>query len=202
MKTNELNEKLRAALTEIWKRSPKMVDYDMKSTTAACELSNGMILTTNKQPIEKRFCFGYSDCGQGPDFSEAIRAEQNAKSEEYFVRENLRRFTDRLNLFDDRNVYPVLRLKYYEQNETNPLRELSFVSLSDLLGRMEYDEYKPGATVTDAWGNYNYIPTTDDMKRIRTMYEEAKAAHEKKVRSYLKRYGTTKVRTWTYWLDE
>ncbi len=202
MKQNELNEKLRAALTTIWRGNQHMVDYDMKSTAAACELSNGMILTTNKQPIEKRFCFGYSDCGQGPEFSEAIRAERNAKSEEYFIQKNLQRFNDRLNLFEDKDVYPALRLKYYEQNETNPLRELVFFTLSDLFSRMEYDEYKPGAIVTDLWGNYCYIPTADDMKRIRAMYEEARTAHEKKVRSYLKRYGTTKVRTRTYWLDE
>ena len=202
MKTNELNEKLRAAFGDVWKKSPKMVEYNMNDTAAACQLSNGMILTTDKQRIEKNFCFGYSTCGQGPEHDEASEAADEARNAEYFYRKNMKWYENRLEQIDGQEYYPLLYPKYYSQSETNPLREVCFVRLWDLLDRINYDEMKPGATLTDKRGDIVYIPTQDDMNRIRAMYTEASLKHEKKVRAYLKRYGVSKVRTWTFWLDE
>lgn len=203
MKTNEMTETLRACFADIWKNNGKMVDYNMRDIAAACKLSNGMILTDNKQRIEKNFCFGWSSCGQGPEFSEACRAERNATNGDgYFIRENMRWYEDRLRDLSSPEWYPLLVTAYYGQNETNPLRAICFRRLSELLTTNEFDDLKPGAMVKDDRGNPAYYPTADDIERIRAMYEEAKEKHEKKVRAYLKRYGTSKVRTWTYWLDD
>lgn len=203
MKTNELTETLRACFADIWKNNGKMVDYNMRDIAAACQLSNGMILTADKQRIEKNFCFGWSSCGEGPEFSEACRAERNATNgNSYFIRENMKWYEDRLRMLDECGWYPLLVLHYYGQNETNPLRAICFRRLSELLTTNEFDDLKPGAMVKDDRGNPAYYPTADDIEQIRAMYEEAKEKHEKKVRAYLKRYGTSKVRTWTYWLDD
>lgn len=201
MKQTELREKLYTAYKQVWGYDYKMIDYCMKTAASACELSNGMLLTVDAKRVRKDFCFGYSDCGQGPDYSEAIRAERNGKSEEYFIRENMRTYDEAIETIERKELLPFL-MRGNTAEKSCPLRYLTWQRLTDALSLFEYDEMKPGATIKDKWGKEYYIPTEDDMNRIRTMYEEAKAAHEKKVRSYLKRYGTTKVRTWTYWLDE
>ena len=36
----------------------------------------------------------------------------------------------------------------------------------------------------------------------RALTKEEREKFEKRLRTYLKRYGTSKLRTWTYWLDE
>ena len=50
-------------------------------------------------------------------------------------------------------------------------------------------------------GCAGHIATQEEIDAILTAYKEAAADHEKKVRSYLKRYGTSKVNAWTYWRD-
>ena len=50
-------------------------------------------------------------------------------------------------------------------------------------------------------GCEGHLATVEEIELILQAYKEAAADHEKKVRSYLKRYGTSKVNAWTYWRD-
>ena len=39
------------------------------------------------------------------------------------------------------------------------------------------------------------------MGLVKSAYESAMQRQDKKVRAYLKRYGLTKIRAWSYWRD-
>ena len=47
-----------------------------------------------------------------------------------------------------------------------------------------------------------YIPTKEELLAIIGAYEAAMREHENKVDNYIKRYGTSKVVSWSYWRDE
>ena len=45
------------------------------------------------------------------------------------------------------------------------------------------------------------VAAVEELAIIRAAVQSAATAHEKRVETYLKRYGTSKVHTWTYWRD-
>ena len=47
----------------------------------------------------------------------------------------------------------------------------------------------------------DYVPNDEEREIIAYGYAIAKQLHYKKVMAYLKRYGLSKVDTWTYWQD-
>lgn len=200
-----LAEKIHKAHVSVWGNDAHMIEWLDKNIIASVELENGMILTESKRKIETEFCFGYSSCGQGPEYAEAAREERKAsESETYFLNENLRIYTDELSKIGDPEWWPVLRPTYADKDPDNTLWTLEWYRLYDLINYYGYEAEQPGyrTTLEDNYRREIYIPTKDDLGRIRGMIEEAKAKHEKRCNAYLKRYGLSKIRTWTYWLDD
>lgn len=82
MKQTALNkptkERLTAAFAHAWDKDKGMIEYRVKKTDTAVILSDGAIFTIDKENIDTRFCFGYSTCGQGPEFDNAARMERHA----------------------------------------------------------------------------------------------------------------------------
>ena len=204
MKT-DLKERIHNALVDAWGNDQEMVKYCEGKIASAVQLENGMILYEEKQKIETDFCFGWSSCGQGPEYSEAMKSERNARSkEDYFIRENMRVYDEEItHLTKDDGWYPIIRTAYGSQSEKNPLRILQWHRLSFIVDHYGKEALQPGyRTTTSGEWNDLYIPTEEDLKQILTMEQEARAQHEKKVKAYLKRYGLSKLHTWTYWIDD
>ena len=44
--------------------------------------------------------------------------------------------------------------------------------------------------------------TEEDFQKCYTAQKQEYEKFEKRLKSYLKRYGTEKLKTWTYWADE
>ena len=198
-KDSALWVKYRAYLDTVWR--PDMADYCYKKCAELVELFNGMIVEIEKQGIETRFCFGYSDW-YGPTDDEAYEmARHAAKSEEYFVQENMREFNRVLENLNKhgRECFVVLFCNH------PPVVGMGFKRISDVLeavGGSAYLEDLKGRTIDVGRDGKWYICTDKDVEALKAGYERAAAAHEKKCRAYLKRYGMSKVRTWTYWRDE
>ena len=51
-------------------------------------------------------------------------------------------------------------------------------------------------------GRKAYILTDEERAELIREYKKAMQAHEKRVNAYLKRYGISKIKVWTYWIDE
>lgn len=198
---------LRRQFEKAWD-SPKMVDYCVKQVAAVATLPSGEIITIDRQSIETRFCFGES----GYDYDEAASMAQHARtSEDYFKRENMRYFAELLQSIDeaaDNDGYsPRLVIytggAYTGQAADCALRNFGFAKLCDVIeacGGSCHLEELPGRELVIR-GQACRIATTEELSIIRAAVQSAAAAHEKRVETYLKRYGTSKVTAWTYWRD-
>ena len=150
-------------------------------------LSDGRILNIAKPSIETRFCFGE----RGYDSDDAARMAAHARTnEEYFRSENLKRYKDMID-----TLSRTYRDGYHGNEE---------VWVSEAYGG------RPGivsVNVGDTWCYWERkgerVPTVseEDRERILEGYRKAYAAFEKRINTYLKRYGLSKVHSWTYWLD-
>lgn len=155
--------------------SESMQKYEYKKYSNICTFDNGLYIVFDKPDIETSFCFDDSF-----DYDGALAMANHAsKSEEYFIKENMQQFDDMINgvLRDD----VVLNKKYYSQP-----------SECDLCGWRCYDTYE---VPQDAL----YILTAADKEKMIAVIEEEKLKFKKRLDTYLKRYGMSKIKTWTYW---
>lgn len=196
---------LRAEFAKAW-NSPKMIDYCTNKVAAVATLPNGEMIVVDKQKIVTSFCFGES----GYDYDEAAEMAQHAReSADYFKRENMKEFESWINdLIDVSNGLSNYRLTisdkaYTGQSDACKLRNIQFFRLSTIIDACggSADLYElPGKEIYIS-GQHCRIATPKELDIIIDAYQTAAKAHEKKVDSYLKRYGTSKVHSWTYWRD-
>jgi hypothetical protein len=146
----------------------------------------------------------------GYDYNEAASMAYHAKtSAEYFKRENMayfKRWLDELEDAKNENsnyrlvIYPT---QYSGQSEDCNLRGFGFVKTSDVIdacGGSCYLSELPGKELTVNFRACR-VATFAEIDAITEAFKTAAATHEKKVDNYLKRYGMSKVDTWTYWRD-
>ena len=195
-------ELLHSEYAKVWHKDTKMTDYCTNKAAETVELPTGELLIVEKQHIEKRFCFGES----GYDYEDAVKAAAHARtSAAYFKRENMKHFEELLNLFNNDNYMTIIYTgpAYYSQDADCRLRHWGYARLTDILdacgGSARIAEL-PGRELEISCQSCR-IATAEEVAAIRDAVVTAAKAHEKKVDSYLKRYGTSQVRAWTYWLD-
>ena len=179
---NEARQKYITQLKLRYPNSPKMVDYCDKRAYVVVELDDGEILPIAKAQIKKDFCFGES----GYDYQEKIEmAERARKSVDYFV---------------ERNLEEVRKtILYLRDPETKVL-----------VGKAYDGESQIAHMCITTWGNlmnypwmYRGMREASDGERLKLInaYGFVKYDLETRVKAYLKRYGLSKVRAWTFWLD-
>ena len=178
----------------VWGKDSKMVDYCVSKVSDIVYLPTG-IFVINKPTIKTDFCFGYHDytTEEGMNGWDGYngaqeRADKAEKDTEYFIRENISRSNiDKwIEALSDKYRPLYLRTKYSRQ--TNDCKLLD---------------------ITDYW-NSQRIPASPDGRPLTTEeraliikgFESAKEKFVKRLNAYLKRYGLSKVNTWTYWIDE
>ena len=203
--TKEAKAMLRAEYEKVWD-SEKMVNYCVNKNASYAELTDGRIITVEKRKIETRFCFGES----GYDYDDAARMAQHARtSEEYFKRRNMEDFVDIVKTLteelnnDGHYVLVIYANAYYSQTEDCRLASCGhcrFWEVIDACGGSVKLEELPDKVIS-IHGRECRVASKEDIRRILEAYKEATKAHEKKVDAYLKRYGTSKVYSWTYWRD-
>ena len=198
-------EALRAEYAKAWS-SKSMIDYCTKKVLNIAELADGIIITIDKQPIETQFCFGES----GYDYNEAVASAAHARtSTDYLKKENMKRFESQIAELDKvkaENHYYLVAYKkeYIGQSDDCKLGYVRIKHASDIL-----EDVNNGESLADVYGKFiksrdgaEYrILTPEEVEVVRSAYEAARSAHEKKVDAYIKRYGTSKVHAWTYWRD-
>ena len=193
------------ALAEVWDNDKNMIDHCMYKTAELVRLDNGFIIDIEKHRIETDFCFGYTlSHYDSEDYDRANRMVEHAMSSaDYFKAKNMEPFAAMLAEFDDDQKILVFRRHYYGQSAENPLYMAQFVKPWEILtalGGSAHMDALPGSTI-EMNGQPVYIGTEADKAALRAGYERAMKAHEKKVDAYLKRYGTSKVHAWSYWVD-
>ena len=200
----ELSDIYRGALSHyVWKKDPKMVKYCVDKTAWYIELSNGLVIPIDKKSVETRFCFGYSTCGQGAEYDDAMESASFArKSVTHFIRENMAYYDDLIAWLSDENKRhtspPFLRVKYWSLEQNSIFRS---ITSPYNYGDAEKYWYKQGEWVENG-DNDDYVPAFEELDLIIDGLKIARQMHMKKVMAYLKRYGLSKIDVWTYWVDE
>lgn len=187
--------------------SEKMVSFCVNRILNTVTLDDGTILTIEKQHIKTDFCFGES----GFDAEEAAHMAAHARtSADYFKKENLSYFDEWLyNIEKIQNNDSMLLLTYSRTHYTKQPADCKIgyfalrywhQVLNDLGGSANLDKIA-GQEVHSRYDGDYFVMTPAQIDKLKKAFEEARKAHEKKVDAYIKRYGTSKVHSWTYWRD-
>lgn len=172
-------------LKTIW--NDKMVQWELKEFSNAVQFEDGKYLVFNKPSIETHFCFGYGYCGVSTeeDYQGAASAEKHARTnEEYFIDENLKNLNILKNTFLDSSNIIEIAPKYYRQGEN--------CNLVSYRVRSAWDTCKE-STIRE-------LTAVERIAVVQVIDEEI-AKFTKRLNSYLKRYGLSKLHTWTYLVD-
>jgi len=190
---------------KVWPDDKSMLDYCRKEFSGAVRLQNGGILYFEKPSIKTEFCFGYSTCGQGAEYDEANNAARSARTEGYFLHANLDEMDERIRALELNCCYPEGEWNGTYDNLTWYIQRKSYCSQKEELNLFEFRAWREYDVENEPWrytpGSYEKMSDADRMTILGGMKRE-REKFEKRLRAYLKRYGTTKLRTWTYWLDE
>lgn len=175
------SELLTSYLNEVRKvySSESSVEYHRKNVSGLCQLSNGMIYEYMKPNIKTSFCFGHGFCGVSTKEDEDFANSQyhNAKTNpEYFINANLREIDGEIErLKSDKPLW----IGHQQGNH-----------IAYLISRPEFAE------------NNDCQPLSDrDRQSLIELHEEEKEKFKKRLNTYLKKYGLSKLDVWTYLCD-
>ena len=198
---------LRQEYEKVWHEDTGMINHCMKKAAEYVILPDGSIIVIQKQGIEKSFCFGES----GYDAEAAAAAAAHARtSEDYFRQENMKCFKGWIqDITESMNRQGPYRLiiftggAYTGQDADCRLRTIGFARLYELIeacGNFCRLEELPGRELI-LKGQSCRVATKYEHALLLNGFRRAAKAHEKKINTYLKRYGLSKVSSWTYWRD-
>lgn len=181
---------------EVWPNSPDMQAYARRKVGYIVELDNGDIYEIEKPRIEKDFCFGYGYCGISTQEEYEAAASMSDKAEtdqNYFLRENLRGIDEWIADLESPDVYAYKFVHYTGQPEGSKLKGIRLVGYLS-----QTPEYSP-----HMYHNLKDLAelTQEERKALADGYREVRKAFEKRLNTYLKKYGLSKVRSWTYLSD-
>ena len=184
-KEKELKQRyIDIVMEESWKNDSSMRKYYEKKIDRVVETEKGYLIAINKENIEKDFCFGYRlSSHDTEEYDKAQDAAYTAsQSTEYFIEKNLSKFDSIFESLNELDVYT--RVQYNNAPNNSIIRSLEYCRYYDRIG--------------EDWEKIS----DSDRQNIIAAYTESKKDFEKRLQSYLKRYGMSKVNTWTYWMDE
>lgn len=172
---------------KIWGHDTNMIDYCMKKTACMLELEGGYIFTLDKPSIKTDFRFGYGQNGISTeaDYRDAAKSAKNAQEKDCFFAANMENAFSEIEKIMEEDVF--IRIKYYRQKNDSV-----FVTLHP----ESYFSYFPGekeqiiSKISDA-----------DKQKIRKEIELQKVKFTKRLETYWKRYGSSKLTTRTYLVD-
>lgn len=183
MLTKQEKEKLTAAERAEWK-DESMVKHCTGRAMLLFEV-RGKLVPIEKTTIATRFCFGYSDYVPG-DFDDANRMAVHASSSEgYFIRKNHEAavYARTIGKLNDKRYFAYAMPTY-----GNPESVYSIC-------------FQPRWDTKDLPENA-FILTDEEIQTYKRKLADACKLHHKKIIAYLKRYGLTKMESWSYWRDE
>lgn len=183
--TKQDKELVREQYAKVWHRrdgsvDEKMVDYCTKKTSGYVMIDGHMVIF-DKPSIKTDFWFGEHTW----DYDEVCdRADAASKSEAYFMARNLEDFNWRLEkLYDDAWTVYICPRGYCSQDPDCILGCVEFVRD----GSPRNSEAR--------------VATRRERAEYAAFIEEEKAKFEKRLRTYLKRYGLSKCHYGVYWAD-
>lgn len=167
-------------MNRLSEKNDRMRRYNEKEIGALVRLTDGRIVCVKKPRIKTEFCFGES----GYDADDAARMADIARTREsFFLRENLEELEC---------IISVLARTKKEDNGYDD--RVVWVTNAPWLGEgiaTHYiDKNRDAEEVSE-----------EDRERLLEGYRKVHADFSKRLNTYLKKYGLSKVISWTYWRD-
>ena len=170
--------------------------------------SDGAIFEIRKPSIHTRFCCGENERGQGGDGYGTMKFAreylEDKRTEGGFKRENMEKFDNgwietvgrlatikRRTRRDYRHVY-YLRPAYQTQRDDPRVLSLD-APCSFGYYSLHPEEYRRPTNSRDL--------NAEDVRLIRAGYAKVRRDFRKRLNAYWKRFGASKIRTWTYWTE-
>lgn len=176
---NEVNEKL-------WADSKKMQDFIAKECSDVFKTEAGYLIVFDKPRIKKDFCFGHGQNGISTQEEVEIACHNAAyarTNENYFLEENLEQFEEWLKMLDgDEKLYLVPQ--HYKPTKVACIRSEYYFQ------RYEWERKKILEELSQS-----------DIEKLKQVIISEKEKFTKRLNSYLKRYGLSKIHSWTYLVD-
>lgn len=200
-----------AEMEKVWGGDAGMMKHVAGEFSGAVLLSGGRLLVFKKPRIQTEFCFGYSLSATSTEsFDEANEMARHAgESEDYFLAQNLADFDkeiEDLENLDGRHALLHRKCYWGQKSPLNlweytvgnaPLEWFKESPTQDMDGLTRYvNQYHAGRFYYDLEELGD-----DDRAAILNGLKVERAKFEKRLRAYLKRYGTSKLKTWSYWQD-
>ena len=176
---------------KVWHEDESMINYCIKRASAFMVFDDATVVILDKPSIETEFCYGYGLQIQ-TDYDEAHdMADYAANSVEYFINRNLES-TDAYNVMHNiEEMFPFepwLDKQHYISQDADCK-----------LGEVRWEHWhKRDWCKRQGWRRL----TDDELHVLYRICFEEQMKFCKRLKTYLKRYGLSKVRTWTYWADE
>lgn len=207
MLTNkQTKEMLRNEYAKEWD-TERMISY-CTNKAAAVALLGDSILPIDKKSIKKHFCFGEDG---GESYDAALSMARTARtSADYFKRENMQEhiewieaLQEQLDFCNNSEKMPPdwwYLIGHHKKSKIAYIYTAKLTDIINALGGSCFVRDLPGTKI-DFWGATYTIPGAGDLEKIIEAYKEAAAQHEKRVNTYLKKYGLEYVHSWTYWIN-
>lgn len=183
----------------IFGTNERMNNYLRGSIARLVELDGGELLEIEKPNIQTRFCFGHGFCGRSTD-DDYLRAQNmahHARTEEsYFLKKNLSQLSD--------TVDKITAWQEQHRMDGRPAREpflCDHFDNSDKIKKLTFMHPWDFDNLDEERKRHLRRPTVEELDSIKKAYETETAAFEKRLKTYLKRYGLTKLDVWTYLAD-
>lgn len=175
---------------EVWNNDKGMIDFISKKISQIIKTSKGYLIPLDKPDIETRFCFGYSLNRYDTESYDRANdmVDYASKSVEYFKSENLKQITEWITAIENDEVY--IHTHYYKSPANSRAKKLVHMNFNSLYKMTEEQK-----------AEYELLTGTDK-EIVLNAYEIELAKFEKRLDLYIKRYGTSKLKCWSYWQDE
>lgn len=169
---NDKNKEIyETELKKIWDQ--KMVNYCLKEAAVIVNTNQGLF-TIDKPTMQKSFYFGYDNSIESYNNIKALTLNAE-KYTEYFKKENLEELNEKLRILkDDKKVIYISSYK-----KTN-------IKLW---------------AVDDSWGFEKEVLNDKNRSLLVEAYENELERFSKRLDTYLKKYGLSKIKTNTYLID-
>lgn len=179
-KMNTIKEELKQEYEKVWTRKngidEKMVDYCMDKIALFLKTEDGYFYILEKEKLNTKF---FISEGSNRSMEEALNICKEIKTtEDFFIEENLSKINYLINTINN--------------NKNN----LFFA-----------ERFKNSKIVSITTNKYNVFNkenrklTTDEEAEALNLCEKFKELQMKKINSYLKRFGLSKIQANTYWID-
>ena len=158
------------------------LDYYLKKFDSIVEIDDSHYFAIEKPSIKTSFCFGYGFCGVSTE-EDRKRANYMARvadtNEKYFIDENMKKIKDLKKSIDNAKTFCL----------NNDAGELYTIE-EDYFYRWPYSKPLIYRDVTQ-----------EEKKMMLGMVDAVAARFEKRLKTYLKRYGLSKINSWSYLVD-